>query len=906
MAHASPPLPVHSASVEAVLAELRVERGRGLSDEEAKSRLARYGPNELVEAPPPPWWRLLARQFQSLVVWILIAAAVIAATMGEVADTVAILAIVALNGVLGYLQEAKAERALRSLMKLSAPSARALRDGQPVEVRARELVPGDLLLLEAGDQVAADARLIEAFGLQAQEAALTGESVPVDKSPAAVAHDASIADRTNMMYLGTVATTGKGTAVVVGTGMKTELGQIAGLLNRYQPESTPLEARLEELGRVLLVVCGALVAMVFALQWLQGGNLLEVFMVSVSLAVAAVPEGLPAVVTMALALGLQRMVKRNALVRKLHSVETLGCVTVICTDKTGTLTRNEMTVREIVAGGRAYQVTGGGFTPRGEFLLAEGDAARPIAPAEHPDLVQALSVAARCNNASVRPDAAGSEVRVVGDPTEAALLVAALKAGVPANRPDRQLLHEIPFESQRKAMSVVLPDDGGPMMYTKGAPEVVLDWCQSELVAGEPRTLDDARRAELAAACAAMAERALRVLALAQRRVGGEGDFAERGLTLAGLAGMVDPPRDGVKSAVARCRQAGIRPVMITGDHPQTALAIARELNLVASEVAAVSGPELNQWDDERLAGSVEQIGVYARASAEHKLRIIEAWRRRGQIVAMTGDGVNDAPAVKAADIGIAMGLAGTDVTKEASDMVLTDDNFASIVNAVEEGRGIYDNIQKFVQFLLSCNAGEVATMFVGALLGWPSPLLPIQLLWINLVTDGLPALALGMEPPERDVMARPPRPPREPVITWRGGLVILAGGALIGAMTLVGFGLGYDGTKASVPTARTMAFAVCAISQLFYAFGCRSQRFTMPELGPLTNPLMFLAVAVSAALQLAALCWPPSREFFKAAPLAPQQWAWVIGLSLVPVTVVESFKLLRGAARRWSGRAAR
>ncbi|TXT22120.1 MAG: cation transport ATPase [Planctomycetota bacterium] len=717
--------------------------------------LTRIGWNSLAEAPPVPRWKKLIGQFKELVIWILIVAAIISGAMGEWADAAAILAIVIVNGIIGYLQEEKAGRALAALQKLSSPMAKVIRDGTLQSVPARELVPGDRIELEAGDNIPADARLLIDFGLRIQEAALTGESVPVDKDAVCVLNEtAPLGDRRNMVYMGTITAAGKASAVVVATGMDTELGHIAGLLQRSEPEPTPLQRRLAELGKVLVFVCLVIVVVIFTLQLLRGGKLLETLLVSVSLAVAAVPEGLPAVVTLTLALGLQRMVKRNALVRKLPSVETLGSVTVICSDKTGTLTRNEMTVREIVAGGEQFQVTGAGYAPHGEFLKIDRSHVRQnvgteeIAPRsgehgyevvnahEQTDLMQALTTAARCNNATVSPRGDDADSwQVIGDPTEGALIVAALKAGIEAHDRAYHIVHEIPFDSERKAMSVVVRGpDGSSVMHTKGAPEVILAKCVAERRGGHAEPLTAERRQQIMQSNSEMASRALRVLALAYRDHSESSgpEYDEADLVFAGLVGMIDPPREEAKDAVKRCRAAGISPVMITGDHPETALAIARELQIAGNEDRVVTGQELDAIPDDRLKAQVDQIAVYARVSAEHKLRVVNAWKQRGQIVAMTGDGVNDAPAVKAADIGIAMGVTGTDVTKEASDMVLTDDNFASIVNAVEEGRGIFDNIQKFVHYLLSCNAGEVLLMFFAALIGWPVPLLAIQILWIK------------------------------------------------------------------------------------------------------------------------------------------------------------------------------
>ncbi len=891
-----------------MLDELAVNTGKGLSEARVAELRVHYGYNELAETQPVPLWQKFLGQFKDLVIGILIVAAIISGLLGEWTDTLAILAIVILNAAIGFLQEERAERALAALQKLSAPLARVLRHGVLQRLPARELVPGDCINLEAGDNVPADARLIEAFGLRVQEAALTGESVPSDKDAHAVLEKATaLPDRDNMVYLGTVVAAGKANAVVVATGMNTELGHIAGMLQRYEPEPTPLQRRLTQLGKVLAGACLAIVALVFVLELLQGGNLLQVFLVAVSLAVAAVPEGLPAVVTIALALGLQRMVRRNALVRKLPSVETLGSVTVICSDKTGTLTRNEMTVHEVLAGGEHYQVTGAGYAPRGHFLKARSSATgeavgpkgsapgAPVDPRTQSDLVQALTIGAHCNHAQLSPCGDGSDTRqIVGDPTEGALLVVALKAGIEADDHQHQVLYEIPFDSERKAMSVVLrKPQGKVLMYTKGAPEVMLAKCCAELRNGRVEPLTQTRRQEIAQASAEMASHALRVLALAYRESpeSSGGTYQEADLVFAGIVGMIDPPREEVKEAVRKCREAGIRPIMITGDHPATALAIARELGIATGSERAVTGQELNALSDESLTAQVEQITVYARVAPEHKLRIVRAWKSHGQVVAMTGDGVNDAPAIQAADIGIAMGISGTDVTKEASDMVLMDDNFTSIVSAVEEGRGIYDNIQNVLVYLLSCNSGEILLVLLASLLGWPVPLLPIQLLWINLVTDGLPALALSLEPPEHGIMRRKPRTPTESLLSWRLGLTILLQGVLVGGVALAAFGITRAAYPDQVERARTMAFCVLVYGELFRALAARSQTLTLFQLGLWTNPFLLGAVVASALLQLGIVTVPFVQRVFEAHDYSAWEWSLLFLLALAPATAIEVSK---------------
>jgi Ca2+-transporting ATPase len=907
--------PAHAAAADEVVRALGSDASAGLTAAAVDERLRRYGRNELAQAPPEPWWKGLARQFADLLIWILIAAAIVSGLLGEWIDAVAILAIVVLNGILGFVQEGRAEQALAALRKLSTPHAKVVRDGRLQNVEAAELVPGDRVDLEAGDRVPADVRLIHTAGFRAGEAALTGESVPADKDHDEVLEpDAPLGNRVNMAYMSTTVAAGTASAVVVATGMNTEIGHIAGLLQRQSIEQTPLQRRLAELGRMLLFVVLGIVVVMFLVQVLRGGRMAEALLLSVSLAVAAVPEGLSAVVTVALALGLQRMAKGNALIRRLPSVETLGAVTVICSDKTGTLTRNEMTVREVVAGGKRYEVTGGGYEPAGEFHV-DGAA---VDPANEPALRQLLIVGAWCTHAQVTRDDDGSDDssdggsddgsdggmwELVGDPTEGALVVAAMKARIRAADREGRVIHEIPFSSDRKVMSVVARpgDDGQLYMYTKGAPEVVLRKCTHELRAdGDERELTDARRAEILDEAHSMAGRALRVLGLASRKAYEHHKLGETTLIFDGLAGMMDPPRDEAREAVGRCLTAGIRPVMITGDHPDTARAIAESLGMLREGQRVVIGTELDQIDDERLKAGVEQIPVYARVTAAHKMKIIGAWRSRGHVVAMTGDGVNDAPAIKAADVGIAMGVTGTDVTKEAADMVLTDDNFASIVNAVEEGRTIYDNIRKFVHYLLATNAGEVLLMFGAILVGWPAPLVAIQILWINLVTDALPAMALGVERPEPDVMQRPPRDPREKVITLGRGLTILYHGSLNAAAAAAAFYAVYRGRPENVGEARTVAFVTLALSQLLFSFACRSFRYTLPQLGFFTNRWLSIAIIASILLQVAVVTIPFVRPVFDVVPVsAGWEWAIVAALALTPVTIVEATKLVRAGLTR-------
>ena len=895
----------HARAVEHVISHLDVDVERGLTTAEAGQRRLRFGENRLPEAAVRPAWLKFAAQFNQLVVWILIAAAVIAGATGDLIDTAAILAIVLLNGVLGFVQEERAEQALESLKKMAVPATRVRRDGELTSLLARELVPGDVVLLEAGDSVPADARLIEAFAMTVQEAALTGESVPVEKNARQVVQAAvAPADRTNMIFFGTAITTGKGTAVVTSIGASTELGRIAGMLAREEREPTPLQKRLAELGRILVVVCLAIVAVIAGLLLLRGMPLMEVLLPAVSLAVAAVPEGLPTVVTVALALGLRRLVRRNALVRKLPSVETLGSVTVICTDKTGTLTRNEMTVRELVVGDVGYEVTGTGYAPHGEFRPQPTAGTEPSS--NESDLELALLVGLRCNNSRVVPTDDGEHWQVLGDPTEGALVVVAMKRGLPPSDDSFRLEYEIPFDSTRKLMSTVFRrSDGSRVMYVKGAPEAVLALSRARRIAGKDEPFTDDNRATVLRRNAEMAGRALRVLALAYRNDPPlDEENAEAELTFVGLVGMIDPPRDEVRDAVALCRQAGIRPVMITGDHPGTAEAIARELGILDDQAPQVlSGRELDQLDDAELERRVTQTSVYARVTAEHKLRVVHAWKRRGEIVAMTGDGVNDAPAVKAADIGIAMGITGTDVTKEASDMVLTDDNFTSIVHAVEEGRGILDNIQKVIHYLLACNAGEVLLMLFAAILGLPVPLTALQILWINLITDGLPALALAVEPPEPNLMQRKPRLPDASLISWKRGRLILWHGLMLSFTSLATFIVVRHFVPDHLAAARLATFCVTAFAQLFFALACRSERLTWSQLGWLTNRPLLLAIAGSALLQLAVTFPLAAHSDAGGVLLDPRIWLSASALALVPVSVFEIGKRLHAYRRRAAGR---
>ncbi|OAT81431.1 calcium-translocating P-type ATPase, SERCA-type [Desulfotomaculum copahuensis] len=886
----------YSLSGEEVAAVLNADAARGLTDREAKERAARFGPNQLARAPRVPLWRLFLDQFSDFMVLVLLAATVISGFLGEYADAVTIMIIVLVNAVLGCVQEFRAERSMEALKELTAPEARVIRNRMEGRIPAAELVPGDIVLLETGDRVPADLRLVQTVNLEVEESALTGESAPVKKHTAVIPGPVTPGDARNMAFLGTVITRGRGRGLVVATGMATEMGRIAGLIQEAGTEETPLQRRLAQLGKGLVAFCLAVCALVVVIGIYRGEPAYQMFLAGVSLAVAAIPEGLPAIVTVALAIGVQRMIRRQAIIRKLPAVETLGCATVICSDKTGTLTKNEMTVRRALIGGHEAEIGGEGYDPKGEIASTLS--------CQSFEYQIFFRIAALCNNAVLTRGETpiGGLFRglvprrvktwdINGDPTEGALLVMAAKAGFWREELERreQRMAEFPFDAERKRMTVVYRQaDGKLHAYVKGAPDVVLELCSHCLRNGRVVPLTARERAEILKQNAALAGRALRVLALAWRELpGGSGevdeDRVEQSLIFAGLAGMIDPPRPSALAAVQRCRRAGIRVVMITGDHRLTAAAVAGELGILGRGENILGGAELDAMNDDELCRAAGDVPVYARVSPRHKLRIVRALKQGGQVVAMTGDGVNDAPAVKEADIGIAMGITGTDVTREASAMVLADDNFATIVAAVEEGRGIYDNIRKFIRYLLSCNVGEVLVMLLAVLAGLPLPLLPIQILWMNLVTDGLPAMALGVDPADRDIMFRRPRHPQESVfahgLAWR----ILGSGAVIGLGTLLVFAWGLYGGSGNLTLARTMAFNTLVFSQLFFVFTCRSEKHTILEVGLFSNRHLLLAAGLSAVLQMAVNYIPRLQTVFHTAPLTGLQWSIIAGVALAP-----------------------
>lgn len=879
----------HAVPIEEVVQRLSSDSVNGLSLQEAQKRLLRDGPNELEEKGGPTALEIFLNQFKDFIIWVLIGAAAVSGFLKEWIDALAIIAIVILNAILGFIQEFHAEKALTALKKLSTPKAKVTRNGKPVLIPSREVVTGDLLELEAGGYVAADARVVVSRLLQTQEAALTGESLPVEKTPNFVRKEAPLGDRSSMVYQGTTITSGKGQAVVVATGIRTELGKIAELIQTVEEETTPLKKRLERFGKFLVYICFGIVAVVFVLGLLRKGDPLELFLTAVSLAVAAIPEGLPAVVTISLALGVQRMVKRNALIRKLPSVETLGSATVICSDKTGTLTKNEMTVRAIVVGHELLNVSGSGYTPQGKFYRNDTE----LSPKNRSDLELLLRIGALCNSAHL--EKRENEWQIMGDPTEGALLTAAAKAGVWKEELEKDFpaIDEIPFDSERKKMTVIRKENGVPVAFVKGAPDIVLEDCTQIRMGSEMRMLTEEDRKKILSMNAELASQALRVLAFAYRRLPElpkkiTPEALEKELVYVGLQAMIDPPREEAKRAVTQCQEAGIRSVMITGDHPNTASAIAKEVGMLQAGEGVLTGAELDHLSQEALESKVRGVSVYARVSAEHKLRIVKAWKKHGEIVAMTGDGVNDAPAVKEAHIGVAMGITGTDVTKEASDMVITDDNFASIVAAVEEGRAIFENIKKFVFYLLSCNAGEVLTMFVAALLGWPLPLLPIHILWVNIATDGLPALALGVDPVELGLMKR--RSDME-LITPTFLRRMVGIGGLIALSTLLGFAFVLWIEKEDLGRARTFAFGVLVLSQLFHSLNCRSERLSIFKLGFFSNMKLIGAILASFVLQNIIVYFPWAWPVFKTEPLSFFDWGIMVAISSLPLWGMEIVK---------------
>ena len=883
----------HTLPVDAVMSHLH-SAPEGLADIEVERRLARYGPNELEAVDRVSPWAVLLGQFKNVLIIILLIATAISAFVGHGVEAIAIGVIVLFAVVLGFVQEYRAERAIEALRRMAAPTVTAVRDGQEIRIPARELVPGDLIVLHAGDKVAADARLIESVNLQMEEAALTGESVAVAKDTEPLdGEDLALGDRSNMVFAGTIATYGRGRALVVETGMNTQFGRIATMLQSVESGQTPLQQNLDKVGRVLALAALVVVAAIVAMGVLRGQPLLEMFIFGIALAVAVVPEALPAVVTISLAIGVQRMAKRNALVRRLPAVETLGSTSVICSDKTGTLTRDEMTARKLYTPGRMLTISGSGYEPRGELSL-DGSAVEPSARE-----TELLRAAALVSDAHLVRDEAHGGWHIKGDPTEGALIVAAAKAGLQKDDLDLQFprIGEIPFTSETKRMTTLHSVENGQVAYAKGAPETILDSCSRQWTEQGEVALGDADREAILETVRQMAGEALRVLAVATK-TDAQLEDAERDMTFLGLVGMIDPPRPEAKAAIERCEQAGIRVVMITGDHPLTAQAVARELGLLKAG-RTVTGAELEDMSDEELERDVETIEVYSRVSPAHKLRVVTALQRRGHIAAMTGDGVNDAPALKKADIGIAMGITGTDVSKEAAAMTLTDDNFASIVAAVEEGRGIFENIKKFLMYLLSSNAGEIGLMAGAAIAGLPLPLTAVQILYVNLASDGLPALALAVDPPEDDLMQRPPRDGRTGVFTRPVVILMTVGGLWSTVVNLFVFTWALRSGR-GVAQAMAMTFVSLVLIQFVKAYNFRSDRRSILH-RPLANKWLNLAIFWELGLLLFIILFPPMHEIFGTYALSQNDWLIVIGAALTISPVLELAKWCE--RRGWFGK---
>ncbi len=892
----------YAKSIDETLQELQADREKGLSKAEAAERLQKTGPNQLIQEKQISPWMLFFHQFTDFMILVLIGACIVSALLGEWMDAVAILAVVLFNGIMGFVQEFKAEKALSALKKLTAPTASILRDGEIFILPSSSIVPGDIVVLEAGAIVPADLRLIESQRLTIEEASLTGESVPVSKN-AAVAYEKNISlgDQKNMAFMSTIVTSGKGLGVVVNAGMLTELGKIAHMVQSVEKEATPLQKRLERFGKSLVYACLAICIIIFVMGIMRQEKFIEMFLTAISLAVAAIPEGLPIVVTITLALGVQQMVKRHALIRRLPSVETLGCVQIICSDKTGTLTQNEMTVTRIATIDKCMEISGVGYTPEGQFYQETVD----VKPDEDNTLMLLLKTGVLCNNARLYKNDEGW--RMAGDPTEGALIVAARKAGMLQEQllNEYKLVEEFPFDSERKMMTVVCQGkvNDGKVSFTKGAPDMLLGLCKYVHTSEGVRELTKEDRDSILKTNEIFASQALRVLGFGYRDIlrkdtenAENAENAEKSveteMIFVGIAGMIDPPREEVKQAIHECKTAGIRTVMITGDHKITAIAIAKELNAFdETRDIALSGSELDALSDEEFRKIVDDVRVYARVSPANKLRVVTELKAHGYTVAMTGDGVNDAPAVKEADIGIAMGITGTDVTKDVSSMVLSDDNFASIVAAVKEGRRIYANIKKAIHFLLSCNVGEVIVIFAAMLMGMPLPLLPLQILWMNLVTDGFPALALAVEKEEKGIMKQPPRSPQENIVTKPLAIMMVIEGIFMAICTLTAYMIYPHNTPDELMKARTMAFTVLVFCQKIHLFNCRSMTISAFKIGLFTNWWLILAVLLILFTQVAIVHIPCLQLIFKTTSLNLHDWGIVVGLSLLPLVGMEMYK---------------
>jgi Ca2+-transporting ATPase len=892
----------HAMEAEAVLAQLSTSSA-GLTEEVVRTRLEQHGPNELAEGQRVSPLKIFLDQFKSFLIIILLVAVGLSVILGESIDAIVIGAILLFAIGLGFIQEYRAERAMEALKRMAAPTATVIRGGGEREIPARDVVPGDIIVLRTGDRIPADARIIEVANLKADEASLTGESIPVEKASMLLEGDIEVAERKNMVFMGTAVVYGRGVGVVTATGMKTEFGTIAQMLQAVEVTRTPLQENLDRMGKWLAIGGLALCFLLGVIGVLRGHQVIEMLIWGISLAVAAVPEALPAVVTIGLAIGVQRMVRRHALVRRLPVVETLGCTTVICSDKTGTLTQDQMTVRRLWVADKSIEVTGAGYEPRGAFSL-EGGQYEPI---QDKDTEMLMLAGALCNDTHLTHSERGWEIK--GDPTEGALVVLAQKAGLEEGTLAQQFprIGEVPFSSERKRMTTIHRSPRGQIAFMKGAPEVVLEASGYISRRGEEHPLTLEERERVLDVGRAMAGDALRVLGFAYRRFPdqeGWDESVEEGMVFVGLAGMIDPPREEVKEAIKTCERAGLKTVMITGDHQVTAEAIAAELDIMRGG-QIVSGHQLEQLSQRRFNSIVEGVDVYARVSPAHKLKIVTALQAKKHVVAMTGDGINDAPALKQADIGIAMGITGTDVTKEAADMVLTDDNFSSIVAAVEEGRGIYGNIKKYLVYLLSCNLGEILLMAVailfGPFFGLPAgiiPLLAIQILYVNLATDGLPAIALSVDPPEADIMKRPPRPKDETIFT-RGVLRYLIGAGVWTAFVSLAVFVWAIHAGRGAMEARALCFVTLILIQFFNAFNCRSEQRSLFQIGVFANRWLWLAIFWECVVLILVLYIPVLQEAFRVFPLGLGDWLIVILSALTIFVVAEVYKLITRRGRR-------
>lgn len=870
----------YSLTPQQIEEKLHVNRNQGLTYEQVITRQREMGKNEVESKEKISNWFLFVKQFQDFMVLVLLGATLIAGLLGEFIDAIAILVIVIINGVIGFFQESRAESSLEKLRELSAPTTFVLRDGSWQRIASADVVVGDIVRINQGDRISADIRLIETYGLETEESALTGESIPVVKDPK-VLNNPSLEsqDQTNMAFMGTIVARGSGIGIVVGIGMNTVMGQIASLMSQTEEMTTPLEYKLAELGKILIVIVLLLTALVVAIGVLQGQPTYNMFLAGISLAVAAIPEGLPAIVTVVLSLGVQRMIKRRTIVRKLSAVETLGCATIICSDKTGTITENEMTVKQIYLNNQYVDVTGDGYDIRGDFYINNNKVSE-----SHPNLTNMLTYGLLCNHSDLVVKR--GKYAIEGDPTDGALLVAARKFGIDYDVKERyKIIKEIPFDSERKRMSVVVEDENRiRMLIVKGAPDVLLPRCNFVLNKNGKQPLTNPRKYEKV--IEQMAKKSYRTIAIGIRFLSKDVPLTEEQLekqiTLVGVYGMIDPPRKEVKQAIKECLDAGIKTVMITGDHVNTAEAIAKEIDLLPDGGQVLTGYELNKLSVEELRDRVDDVYVYARVTPEHKLKIVQALQHKGHIVAMTGDGINDAPAIKASDIGVSMGISGTDVTKEAASIVIMDDNFATIKEAIREGRNIYENIRKFVRYLLASNVGEILVMLLAMIFAYPLPLVPVQILWVNLVTDGLPAMALGLDQPEDNVMKRGPRHPKEGIFARGLGMKIITRGILIGIVTLIGFIIAYDAQLDNLTYARTIAFTTLVTAQLIHVFDCRSE-ISIFSRNPFENIYLVLSVVSSFLLMLVVIYWEKLQPVFHTTSLGFQDWLLIIGLSVIP-----------------------